>query len=410
MNKQVNATDVGHHFLTKYYNALVHDIDQVLHFFSDASSVKRFGKPAVSGLEAIKTELAKNPLDNMSVRVFNTICLNSLNDSIIIQVSGEFVPKSGEGRAFIQNVVLASQGPGKFYIYSDMIEWLADLYPNLGIQQLSLNEPSHYNGQLNAKEVESRVRQQSDSFADHSQPSVNGQLSHGGYEREQSHGHHGAPVSNIQSFINQAAAAQEQPAKIEREAPQQQQQHAKQPKREVPAVDFNEPEPLQHAQIPEDTGPRTWAKLVSGKIKSNGLPPPTQPPPATIEQLQTMDKKIKTQPDFQPGQPRERREGGDRREGGYKRDGNNFKRGDRDGERRDGNNFKRGDKDGERREGDRPFRRRGNGPPRGEGRDGEQRREGDQQRGERREGGFRRDRQNGGERPFRQQQQQAART
>jgi hypothetical protein len=55
MNKakdgEVNATDVGRQFLTKYYNAMANDVEQVVHFYSDSSNVKRFGKPAVSGLE-----------------------------------------------------------------------------------------------------------------------------------------------------------------------------------------------------------------------------------------------------------------------------------------------------------------------------------------------------------------------
>jgi hypothetical protein len=219
------------------------------------------------------------------VRVYNIICLNSLNESIIIQVSGEFVQQGGEGRAFIQNVVLASQGPGKYYIYSDMIEWLADLYPSLNFQKLNLNQESHYNSQ-NAQSVHKH----------HSEPLYGQHEIHqnGHSVLDKQHGHQGTNVGNIQSFINAAASKGDHDQQAHFKASKE--QSAQQKTAEPAAKQQN----LTSAQIPEDTGPRTWAKLVSGQIKSNGLPPPTQPPPATVEPFQTMgDKKIKTQHEFQ---------------------------------------------------------------------------------------------------------------
>lgn len=55
-----------------------------------------------------------------------------------------------------------------------------------------------------------------------------------------------------------------------------------------------------------------------------------------------MDKKVKTQQEFQQQQRGEKREGG-----GYKRDGN-FKRKDQDGERREGGGDRNGQRGGDR--------------------------------------------------------------
>jgi hypothetical protein len=78
----------------------------------------------------------------------------SLNDSIIVQVCGEFIREGAEPRAFIQNVVLASQGPRKYYIAHDMIEWLNDLYPKM--KDLQVSDSIKFNGHPQKHEPESQ--------------------------------------------------------------------------------------------------------------------------------------------------------------------------------------------------------------------------------------------------------------
>ena len=122
-------------------------VENVLPFYSNESNVKRFGREPAVGLEvrfvelrallltpfaplqAIKSELAQSHADSsFSVRIYNTSCQPSQAGSIVVSVAGELVQSSGEARAFIQTVLLASQGACKYYIFSDDIEWLSDFY------------------------------------------------------------------------------------------------------------------------------------------------------------------------------------------------------------------------------------------------------------------------------------------
>ncbi|KAI6189180.1 Ras GTPase-activating protein-binding protein 2 [Aphelenchoides besseyi] len=295
-DEKLNANDVGRQFLAQYYNAMALNIDDVArNLYSDSSIVKRFGNAPVSGLENIRTELAQHHMNNkFKVRIMNTICLNSLENSIIMQVAGEYIQEENDPRAFIQNVVLASQGPRKYYIHSDMIEWLDELYPNVEIKKIETHKQPQFNGHSTPNKPEQpietfnnkpepphpHVHQQPESNVVHQ----NGQLN--------------AQPSLVQPLttVQQSRPAEVSPpkersltpndvdkfAQLNTQTSVQSFSNANSKEREPSTVNTQQNSKPADANpvaaTPQDTGPPTWAKLVSGKIKSNGLPPPTQPP------------------------------------------------------------------------------------------------------------------------------------
>lgn len=212
-------------------------------------------------------------MNSVNVRIFNTVCLNSLNDSIIIQVSGEFVQKNGSGREFIQNVVLASQGPGKYYIYSDSIEWLSDLFPSLGLSKMNISDFS--------PRYESLLKDEPFASED-LKPRQNGQYQPTSHDQDQPQqiGSHqsGARVHNIQSFIKQTMAAIKNPEPQKSEHHDQFKtlsfpEHAPKSEAIKPTPSLSQPKPAPSVQIPPmaDIGPRTWAKLVSGQVTVHNI-------------------------------------------------------------------------------------------------------------------------------------------
>lgn len=171
----------------------------------------------------------------------------SFSDSVLIQVGAQLYT-DGNPKGCIQNFILVPRGPRQYYIHTDIMDWTDSLTPEVN----SVNKPL-LNGQGKPLREPPTTK-----------PLVpNGVVPQSPAEPPKPATAVGTPLKN--GIAAASAAAQPSPQK---------------PKTPVKA----EAAPQQQAPVPkpgppQPPAPRTWANLVSGEIKSNGLPPPTQPIP-----------------------------------------------------------------------------------------------------------------------------------
>ncbi|CAD5218937.1 unnamed protein product [Bursaphelenchus okinawaensis] len=291
---QVDSKVVATQFIQYYYKELLNGPQNVLKCYSVNSSIKRFGRELVSGLENIKAELEQYHVTNVKIYKINSVY--SIKDSVFLQVGAEIATETKPERTpVIHNVLLVPRGPLSFYIHSDLLDFVDNLFddgkpkpvkaPAKYENQTKVEKPVQ-NGVSSIEKTQSPVKpvqQVPPSLAQPVTPSA--PLQNGTHEKIDQVGFLQSLEAHVPSLTRPTQQTQLPPT---------------QPRTET--------KPFE--QPPLKTGPATWAQLVGGGASRNGgLASPTKPiePPKPVGFQNKKPQEQKTQQQ-QQSQPKQRRD------------------------------------------------------------------------------------------------------
>lgn len=264
VNEKEHPVDqIAAQFLQYYYSNISVGVEDVIKCYSEDSTIKRFNNPEATGLQNIEAELKKHYNKDFRLRIGKITAINSLGNSIILQVGAEYFT-GGQYRPVIQNVVLVSRGNRSFYIHTDVVDYVESLVP-APVKKPKQNGHHAHQPVPQTQQIPQQQHQEPRKLVDESQKTKIPQdpAPKTSFEPSQP-----TPLHHL----------------IKQNTPQQSPQKPPAPSPQKPLI-----QPLSHQPIPQEppkpivekpTGPATWSKIVSGERKSNGLPPPTAPPPA----------------------------------------------------------------------------------------------------------------------------------
>ncbi|CAD5225154.1 unnamed protein product [Bursaphelenchus xylophilus] len=248
--EQVDSKVVATQFIQFYYKELLNGVPNVLKCYSEDSTIKRFGGEDISGLDNIRAELERSTLTNVKIYKINSVY--SYHNSVFLQVGAELTTTASvEKIPVIHNVLLVPRGPRSYYIHSDVVDLVNNLFDD---GKTKPAQPLKHRNEVQ-KLLDRSLQNGISKPVEAAEPQV--------------------------SPVKPAAPLPTAPVNAHPHAePYQNGSHPKPVEAAVqPPSPRSPPKPIQEQPQapPKPSGPTTWAKLVSGEVKNNGLPPPTKP-------------------------------------------------------------------------------------------------------------------------------------
>ncbi|VDM48114.1 unnamed protein product [Toxocara canis] len=263
----------------------VHDIDQ-----------------PVQGQQKIREAIERLEFVDCKARIYTVSGTATINNGLVIQVCGELSMNEQPGRRFLQTFVLCPQTPKKYYVHNDVFQWLdrafVDLVPHTQQQQSLLFNfivederveiPVCFLDAGEAAQSEAEERSMANGEV---QPTVNGhQQMPTDAAVHRVHLDHLDVDGELKAFaLTESSVAPEgaidaegkkcdsevvnEPVEEQQQATEQDMhsEHEPSPEKhdercdnETPVQPSEQAPEQQRAAAVVDTGPKTWAKLVSG--------------------------------------------------------------------------------------------------------------------------------------------------
>ncbi|CAG5122718.1 unnamed protein product [Candidula unifasciata] len=127
--------EVGREFVRQYYTML-HEAPLHLHrFYSNNSAfvhggVEKAGceQPPVIGQEAIHKKIVSLNFNDCHAKIRQVDAQATVEDSVVVQVTGELSNNGEPMRRFMQTFVLVPQTPKKFYVHNDIFRYQDEVF------------------------------------------------------------------------------------------------------------------------------------------------------------------------------------------------------------------------------------------------------------------------------------------
>lgn len=130
-----NAQSVGREFVRQYYTMMNERPDSLHRFFSHTSSYVHGGiekpgeeQPPVQGQAAIHQKIMSLGFKDCHAKIRQVDCQETVNNAVVIQVTGELSNNMGPMRRFMQTFVLARQSPKMFYVHNDIFRYQDEVF------------------------------------------------------------------------------------------------------------------------------------------------------------------------------------------------------------------------------------------------------------------------------------------
>jgi Ras GTPase-activating protein-binding protein 1 len=130
-----NAQSVGREFVRQYYTMMNERPDSLHRFFSHTSSYVHGGiekpgeeQPPVRGQAAIHQKIMSLGFKDCHAKIRQVDCQETVNNAVVIQVTGELSNNMGPMRRFMQTFVLARQSPKMFYVHNDIFRYQDEVF------------------------------------------------------------------------------------------------------------------------------------------------------------------------------------------------------------------------------------------------------------------------------------------
>uniref|UniRef100_A0A0B7BIA6 NTF2 domain-containing protein n=1 Tax=Arion vulgaris TaxID=1028688 RepID=A0A0B7BIA6_9EUPU len=138
--------EVGREFVRQYYTML-HGAPLHLHrFYSNNSAFVHGGiedagseQPPVIGQEAIHKKIVSLNFNDCHAKIRQVDAQATIEDSVVVQVTGELSNNGEPMRRFMQTFVLVPQTPKKFYVHNDIFRYQDEVFHDDG----DIEEASH---------------------------------------------------------------------------------------------------------------------------------------------------------------------------------------------------------------------------------------------------------------------------
>ncbi|XP_059167984.1 ras GTPase-activating protein-binding protein 2-like [Physella acuta] len=334
--------EVGREFVRQYYTML-HEAPLHLHrFYSNNSAfvhggVEKAGneQPPVIGQEAIHKKIVSLNFNDCHAKIRQVDAQATVEDSVVVQVTGELSNNGEPMRRFMQTFVLVPQTPKKFYVHNDIFRYQDEVFHD----EEEVEEADRFITDPR-EEIMENGQDQAPTSPDISSPYYDQvPLSNGPViEVETLKVQESAPV-HVQAPAPQPQKTEEISPPVERESrPVEEVPVAEVEKYEQkdvkPAAVAAEPAQQEYSDPPPGPKPVSWAAL-AGKNTPGGVAAPPQssyaplpvhsskPPPSRAEPPKSDGIPSQTpQSQRAPRAPRER----------YDRDRSSVSRGDGDGD------------------------------------------------------------------------------
>ncbi|BFZ18028.1 hypothetical protein BsWGS_21068 [Bradybaena similaris] len=273
--------EVGREFVRQYYTML-HEAPLHLHrFYSNNSAFVHGGvevagceQPPVIGQEAIHKKIVSLNFNDCHAKIRQVDSQATVEDSVVVQVTGELSNNGEPMRRFMQTFVLVPQTPKKFYVHNDIFRYQDEVFHD----EESEAEEDHTAFIIDPREetldngsIQERVSAGPEVTANYylQEPVSNGPV----HEIEALKGTEPVPpvVTSSQSMKAQVDVAPEpEPSDLE-EAPVEEVDRFEPKVEPKPVPVVEPPQPEFHEPQPE-AKPVTWAALAS-KNAAGGLAP-----------------------------------------------------------------------------------------------------------------------------------------
>ncbi|KAH9492517.1 GTPase activating protein (SH3 domain) binding protein [Bulinus truncatus] len=335
--------EVGREFVRQYYTML-HEAPLHLHrFYSNNSAfvhggVEKAGneQPPVIGQEAIHKKIVSLNFNDCHAKIRQVDAQATVEDSVVVQVTGELSNNGEPMRRFMQTFVLVPQTPKKFYVHNDIFRYQDEVFHDddgdVDDSDRFITDPR--DALDNGEDQAPQSPEVSSPYYDQVPLSNGTALEEPIKVQEPTSVHIQAPTTPQKQEVEIVPVVEREPSRVDEvSVPEEKYEHKNyeqkgelKPVAEPPQQEFNEPQP----------GPKpvTWAALASKNTPGGGVPtqssytaPPvshvSKPPPSRNELPKQDLSSQPPQAQRAPRAPRERF---------VDRERNSVSRGDGDGD------------------------------------------------------------------------------
>uniref|UniRef100_A0A915EUR4 NTF2 domain-containing protein n=1 Tax=Ditylenchus dipsaci TaxID=166011 RepID=A0A915EUR4_9BILA len=119
-------TDIGRAFVHQYYkkwSGMPTEVFTLSQFYGNDALFSHDGLEA-KGQEDIRQAIEKLDYAQCKSRIHSLVCVNGLEDSLVLQVCGEMSVNGDPPRRFLQSLVLCKQAAKRYFVQNDIFQWL----------------------------------------------------------------------------------------------------------------------------------------------------------------------------------------------------------------------------------------------------------------------------------------------
>lgn len=288
---------IGREFVRCYYT-LLHDNPNKLHrFYLDQSTFVHGNQTdetaeCVTGQRAIHEKIMSLKFEDCRTKIKHVDSQATIDDGVVVQVSGELSNAGQLPRRFMQTFVLGSQTPRKYYVHNDIFRYQDEVFGydhDDGCEDhlsLSSQEDLNDNMELNNEEVitsqeapivEDKMPEEVNSFEEQTngdiveEPLLNNHDPVDVHVPDYEHHTVEQPTETIHDHVPEIEQFSKEP--LYEPEPQTEEEIVPEPEPEV-EEEIVEPEPEK------PKGPKSWAMIAGAG--SGAAPPRAAPAPARI--------------------------------------------------------------------------------------------------------------------------------
>jgi len=122
-----SPSDVGRLFLLAYYKKWSESPGGVFTFYGTESFFQHDEIEAVGQTE-IQKAIEKMKHENCKTRIHNVVGCYGINESLVLVVGGELSHGNSAPRRFVQNFVLNKQASKKYWVQTDIFQWVDKMF------------------------------------------------------------------------------------------------------------------------------------------------------------------------------------------------------------------------------------------------------------------------------------------